>query len=105
MKNTPVRALLFNPDEPGKVVTLDPPSLTVMQKIVNGYIQMIPYLDGRVDLVCNEEGKFDGSTPNRVIFSGSDLVHGPFFFVRHDAQGETASLTDDDIVALLAEFP
>lgn len=38
-----------------------------MQEIVGGYIQAVHYFDELVTLVCNEEGKINGSELNRAI--------------------------------------
>lgn len=79
------------------------PTLDDFQALVGGgYIQMVPY-EG-VDLVLDEEGKLKGLPPNRPLWGGMDMAHGAFFFVRHDEEGEAASLLDDDIRRLKREF-
>lgn len=79
--------------------------LKKMQELVGGgYIQMVPYLGGNVSLVCDEEGKFNGAKPNRPLWGGDDYAYGPIFFVGDDEEGESASLTDEQIAKLKVEF-
>lgn len=78
-------------------------SLDAMQGLVGGLIQSVPYGNG-LDLICNDEGKLIGLEPNRPIFNGQDYVFGQFFFCRTDEDGETASVTDEDIVRIRREF-
>jgi hypothetical protein len=68
-----------------------------MQEIVGGYIECINVIDN-ILLVCNEEGKFMGLTPN-FAFNG-DLIVGDVFFV---AAGEEdfESLTDEQTEFLM----
>lgn len=70
--------------------------LETMQKLVGGYIQMVPMGNG-VDLVCDEEGKLKDYPLNQPIFDGHDIVCGDFFLTRTGDEGECISLTDDDI--------
>jgi hypothetical protein len=82
------------------------PGLSSMQALVSppglegSYIELvrIPELqDKGIDLYVNEEGKFNGCRPNFQIFDGQDTVMGPVFFVSADDEGETVSLTDDQL--------
>ena len=42
--------------------------LESMQAIVGGYIEAVyPFDDQEIALVCNEEGKLEGLTPNRFL--------------------------------------
>jgi hypothetical protein len=102
--------------------------LDAMQAIVGGYIERLA-LDENVDLWCNEEGTINGLSLNRrfamqapelppgldfVIKLDPDLadpgqmgehrIYGDFFLARHDDDGETASLTDDDIAKYSRAF-
>lgn len=52
--------------------------------------------DDSVVLICNEEGKINGSKYNRDI--GYDIIAGTFIIVRENPDdGEDRSLTDEQI--------
>lgn len=68
--------------------------LEPMQKLVGGYIEQVTLTDG-LGLICNEEGKLQGLTPNRN-FNG-DTICGDFFLSRYNEEGETVDVTDEDI--------
>ena len=67
------------------------------QQIVDGYIEYVRLLeDDSVVLICNEEGKINGSEYNRDI--GYDIIAGTFIIARECANdGEDRSLTDEQI--------
>lgn len=69
-------------------------SLKELQAAVDGYIEMVP-LDKACNILCNEEGKLKGLTPNRLF--GSDVIAGRFFVVKVDDDGELTDLNDGDI--------
>ncbi len=54
-----------------------------MQEIVGGYIEALHYFNEPMVLVCNEEGKINGSELNRAIKDDNgkivDIVAGTFF--------------------------
>ena len=59
--------------------------LASLQSLVGGYIEVI-YPDERrpVGLICNEEGKVNGLTPNRAVYEENsremlDIICGKFF--------------------------
>lgn len=74
-------------------------SLSTMQELVGGYIQTL-YIDDEVALVCNEEGKINGSKPNRFAFDKEgkviDIIFGDFFIIG-------APMDSDDFGSLNAE--
>jgi hypothetical protein len=76
------------------------PTLADMSQLVGGYIEIVSVGDG-LDLCLNEEGKLLGLPMNFSIFGGQDVVAGDCFFLRHDEEGEAASVTDDDIRKLV----
>ena len=80
--------------------------LEAMQALVGGYIEVMP-LSGGVVLVCNEEGKIDGSKPNRELKMRDgtllDTIRGTFFLCRTEGE-EFASLEDADVKKLLLQF-
>ena len=59
-------------------------TLDNMQRLVGGYIQAVyPFDDEEIALVCNEEGKLQDLTPNRILFNEYgkpvDMIVGTFF--------------------------
>ena len=76
------------------------------REIVRGYIQIV-YLTDDIALVCNEEGKLHGLTPNRCFDLPffTDIVVGNIIFVKVDNEtGEFDSLTAKDIERLNKAF-
>lgn len=53
--------------------------------MVNGYIETVNMHDDPVVLICNEEGKLNGSTLNRAIYDKQgeivDVIAGSFLIV------------------------
>jgi hypothetical protein len=71
------------------------PGLRPMQEFVGGSIERL-CLDATTDLWCNEDGKRTHSS-NRLYVSPAgytDAIHGDFFLLSHDGEGETVGLTD-----------
>lgn len=70
--------------------------LAELQSLVGGYIQVIYYHD--VAIVCNEDGKFLGLKPNRLIIDRDrnlyDIICGPMLVT---SQIEDESLTEEQI--------
>ena len=69
-------------------------SLKELQTAVDGYIEMVP-LDDACNILCNEEGKLNGLTPNRLF--GSDVIAGRFFVVKVGDDGELADLNSREM--------
>lgn len=73
--------------------------LKSMQKAVGGYIQAAYFFDDPVALVCDEEGKVNGSALNRAIRDENgeilDIIAGKFFI---------CGLTDDSFASLSPEL-
>jgi len=116
----PIRVLVLRVGQAPVIEEIDT-GLDAMQKIVGGYVECL-VLDRHVDLWCNEDGSAMGLPLNRrfaarapelpsgldfAIFLAPDLadpgqmgehrIHGDFFLARHDGDGGTLSLTDEDI--------
>ncbi len=87
-------------------------SLSAMQKLVtpehmtSGCIELVymPELadEHKIDMYVNEEGKFNGCKANFPIFGGRDIAFGPVFFSTADDEGETVSLSDEQVKVVLA---
>lgn len=94
MKEERIKCLLVEPYKLPKEIEIDN-TLEAKQKIVDGLIECVYFND--VIIICNEEGKINGMTPNRDI--GSDIVFGPFLIVGDDYEnGEFKSLTEKQIL-------
>ena len=90
-----IRVLVVEPNKLPKEEII-PNRLQDKQKIVDGLIEYV-YLeeDRDVVIICNEEGRINGSEPNRYI--GHDVLFGTFIIVGDNDTGEDRSLTDEQI--------
>ena len=99
MKEKQIRALMVEPMESPKFVTLQN-DLDSLQKAVSigapeqGLIELV-HLEDNIYILCNEEGKLIGLTLNRYL--GSDILCGVFYVVADDAEGNLASLNPDQV--------
>ncbi|MDT8716043.1 DUF3846 domain-containing protein [Clostridium sp. 19966] len=75
--------------------------LEPMQELVGGSIEMVD-LDDKTSLVCNEEGKIQGLEGNRRI--GRDIIAGTFFLCGFNEEGESVSLSDEQISKYYERF-
>jgi len=98
-----MKILVVEPNEKPKIAEIES-TLEAEQKIVGGLIEMVfpPNHPDDCCIICNEEGKFNGSLPNRPIRleDGSiyDIVFGTFFLCRAAEDSEDFdSLTDEQI--------
>lgn len=98
-----MKVIVCEPQKKARVVDIDD-SLETLQETVGGYIETVyPFYDDGVLLICNEEGKLDGSLPNRRIPEISDIIFGTFLVVG-DGEDVFRSLTDEEIERYLARF-
>ena len=97
MKQKLIKALIVEPNKPPCVVDLNT-DLDSLQKAVSigadyqGLIEFV-YLEDNASILCNEEGKLIGLTPNRRL--GNDILCGVFYVVAENDEGELISLTQD----------
>ena len=97
MKEKQVKALMIEPYKHPCVVELES-DLDSLQKAVSigapeqGLIEFV-YLEDNVSILCNEQGKLVGLTPNRWL--GEDILCGVFYIVAENDEGELMSLTDE----------
>jgi len=84
----------------------DQDTLPVLQKAVEGYIDhmsWVPELNDRhIDMWINDEGKLENKSPCLIYKNADtgeiiDIVVGNIVISRYNDQGETLSLTDDDV--------
>ena len=83
--------------------------LKEMQKAVGGYIESVSWLFNDSPAVyVNENGKLDGSEPNRAISYGGevvDILFGPILCAGVDFEsGETRGLTDEELDRAMRYF-
>ena len=92
MKEKEITVLKVEPGKSPETVTM-PNTLAAMQKMVGGYIEVLPLSD--VCLVCNEDGKLMGLEGNRRL--GNDIIVGTFFLAGDTRSGDLCSLTQEQI--------
>lgn len=93
-KSNELEVLLVKPGQYAEMTALKA-DLSSMQEAVGGYIEALHCFDEPVVLVCNEEGKINGSELNRAIKDENgkvlDIIAGTFFICGEDGD-EFASL-------------
>jgi len=94
-----IKVIIVKPNEEPRVEEIGH-ELEDLQNFVGGLIQYVE-LEDNVVLICNEEGKLRGLTPNRKV--GNDVIVGDFIIVGIEDEDET-SLTDDQIEKYTKEF-
>ena len=77
--------------------------LRSMQEIVGGYIEAVyPFDDEEIALVCNEEGKLEGLTPNRFLLNRNngvcDFICGDFFLCSAPAGSENFESMPENLI-------
>lgn len=96
-----MRILVIEPEHRPESREIDG-SLTAMQDIVGGFIEVVYPFDDPVALVCNEEGKFTNLPANRALRDEDgrmyDIISGTFFLCGAPADCDHfTSLTQDQI--------
>lgn len=75
-----ISVLLIEPNKYPKMIEIDD-TLEAMQKVVGGDIEeYMPFDD--VAIICNEEGKVNGLTPNRAVYGEPQAVEMTFAEMR-----------------------
>lgn len=79
-----MRVLRIEPKKVPEVVDIDL-GLESLQKQVDGYIEAVYPFEDEIALIVNEEGKYNGSEPNRALrdYDGNiyDIIFGTFLVV------------------------
>ncbi len=76
-------------------------TLDALKSLVGGYIEVVR-LDNNVLLICNEEGKIQGLSPNFSM--GYDTIVGTAVFVSFDGKEDFTDLNDWQIEYLMSKF-
>ena len=113
-----MKVIMVEPGRNAQIVELGN-SLEDMQKAVGGYIETISPFDDDVALVCNEEGKFNGSVKNRVLWYKDlhpelynpdnaeifDVIYGSFFICGAPVDSDKfQDLSDEQIATYFKLF-
>lgn len=106
MKEKTIKVLKVEPKKLPEVCELVN-ELDALQKAVSigadyqGLIEIL-YVNERICILCNEEGKLIGLEPNRRI--RNDILCGVFYVTGQDREGNLTSLTDDEIETFKSVF-
>ena len=90
------RVVIVEPGNPPAVSFIED-SLEAMQKAVGGYIELFETTESGIDLFCNEEGKLSNMEMNRFFPEFQDIVCGPILAIGHNEEGDSVSLTDEQV--------
>lgn len=98
-----MKAMIFRVKENAVVEEIEN-TLESLQKIVDGYIEVVP-LSADLILVCDEEAKLKGKIINSFVksFNRADCVfdiNGDYFICRRDRE-DFCSIDDNDIEPIL----
>lgn len=101
-----MKILVVEPDMQPYVKEIDG-SLKSMQRIVDGFIEIVAPYDDKVVLVCNEEGKLMDMPANAILrdMQGMpyDVIYGTFFLAG-DTGEDCCSLTEEQISRYMNEL-
>jgi len=99
--NKKIRVIIKKPFEPAVVKEIDD-GLKPLQEIVGGYIESadLPNMYN-VFGYCNDEGLINGMSPNIYRPEWKDVIFGPLVFCGADEEGESISLTDEQIADVM----
>ena len=95
-----IKVVLCEPGKKSEIVEIEH-SLAGFQKVVGGDIEAFYPFEEAVAIVCNEEGKFNGMSPNRAVHEKNtdailDVIFGTFFIC--DCSGEDfGSLSEEQL--------
>lgn len=83
-------------------------TLEEMQKLVGGYIEEYMPFDDEVALICNEEGKMNGSSLNRAVYDEHskemiEIIAGDFFIAYAPVGSENFKSLPKDLEKKYAE--
>ena len=95
-----IKVIIKKVDQPFEIKEVDD-DYKSMQRIVDGYIEYTPLDRGEnIDIICNDEYLINGSKANFIRPERGDVIGGDVLFVGVNEDGETLSLTDEQIEAV-----
>ena len=100
-----IRGILAEPNKAPRVIEFNE-GYKELQRIVEGHFEM-PYIFDDVDIVINEEGKFNGSDLNKLLYYKGkliDMIFGNILIVDSNDEGETISLSPEKIEKYMRIF-
>lgn len=90
--NEKITVLLVEPGKYPKPIEIED-TLEAMQEVVGGDIEEYMPFDDEIAIICNEEGKMNGSELNRAVYSKDkqilDVIAGKFFVVYAPFESES----------------
>lgn len=94
-----IKVVLKEENQPARVTEISN-NLSCFQGFVGGLIDMtsVPGMEGKVDVICNDEFLFNGSSPNVMMPECDHIMGGNLIFVGYNPEdGSSISLTDEQI--------
>ena len=88
----------------------DEDAYEVSRDFIGGYLELVAMPDLNehdIDMFCDEEGKLKGLKPTIILVNGRmylDTIVGNVVFSKHDDEGNTISLDDEDIKLIRDKF-
>ena len=98
MEEKLIRGLLVTPDFGVEEIEFED-DYHELKRLVEGYIEM-PYIFPDVTIIINEEGKLNGSKPNKWLCVGKnivDTIYGNIVIADSDEEGNLISLSDEKL--------
>lgn len=82
-----------------------PDKIEAMHKLVGGWLEHVQPvgLSPQIDLWCNEEGLLQGLPIHPNPF-WHEPIAGNYFLARHDKEGNTISLTPEDLTEIIVKM-
>jgi hypothetical protein len=94
-----IRVVVKKPNEQA-IIKCVVDDLSTWQRLVGGYIEVVPYDDYlNILVICNEEGKLEGLSPNIVYYN--DILVGTIVFVSSNEEGDFVGLNDEQILYVM----
>lgn len=94
-----MRVIYKEPGKDAEVRNIDN-TLKALQNLVNGYIEHLGLIPGRLGLFVNEEGKLNDMRRNFFLASHNDTIFGPAIFFGEDGE-ELTDISDEDAMLVM----
>ncbi|MPM13403.1 hypothetical protein SDC9_59760 [bioreactor metagenome] len=96
MAEKTIRVLIKEPRQDALVMEVKNSYGVLRDLIGGGYLESV-WVDNGIVMICDEEGKLKGLTPNFVLPKLRDIICGPVFFCSADAEGDFTSLNEEQL--------